>query len=127
MKKMFLAVTACLLLVCVSGFTIHQPSSGKKHFKKGKARTNGPVWINCNRGYVHSCDYVERYYIVDGEPGDTYAWYWDPVNPAIPTQYLGSNTYADVQLSVGDVILVTVNSEYYGQYDYWDTAVPCED
>lgn len=128
MKKMIVAITASFLLVCIAGFTIHQPSPGNKHFKKliSKAKDNGPVWINSNRGYVHACDYVEHYYIVDGEPGDTYEWYWDPYSPGLPTQYLGSNNYADVQLSVGDVILVKVNSLNYGYYEYWDTAVPCE-
>jgi hypothetical protein len=126
MKKMFFAIAASFLLVLVTGFTVHQPAAIKKLLKKSKARDNGPVWINCNRGYVNSCDEITHYYVVDGEPGDTYSWVWDPAQPGLPNVYLGTNNYADVQLSVGDRLIVRVNSLYYGEYDYWDTAAPCE-
>lgn len=87
---------------------------------------NGPVWINCNRGYLHSCDYVEHYYVVDGEPGDTYHWRWQHYGSGAPITDLGTGTSVDVQLSEGDVLFLTVDSEYYGEYEYWDTAGPCE-
>lgn len=127
MKKTIIALTVCCMLTGVSAFTSTQLPTGKQA-KSKTIKTNGPAWIACIHGYIHSCDdFVERYYVRDGEAGDTYEWYWDPNNPSIPTQYLGSNNYADVTMAPGDVLYLIVHSETYGTYEYWDTAPPCED
>jgi len=126
MKKLLFVVAAACLLVCTAGFSLQPASSTSKQFRTLKVTKNGPTWISCNRGYLHSCDYVEHYYLVDAEPGDTYHWRWMHNTWGAPVTDLGTGTYVDVQLSEGDVLFVTVNSETYGEYEYWDTAGPCE-
>ena len=126
MKKMFFATIASFLLVCVSGFTTaDQSSQGKAAFKKGKLKFSG-AWITSSSGYLHNCDYVEHYYVAGGLSDETYEWYWNPAYPGWPTVYLGSGTSTDIQLGLGDELILRVTSESEGEYEYFDTAVECE-
>jgi hypothetical protein len=116
MKKTTLFAGILFFLVCTTGFTT----------KKLQREDIGPAWINCDRGILHTC-YVEDYYVVDGEPGDTYEWYWEKNQPGRPVVYLNSGPTTAILLSVGDVLILKVNSQYYGEYEYYDTAQPCDE
>jgi hypothetical protein len=116
MKKTFLVAAALIFLTGITGFST----------KNKQKKDNGPAWINCDRGFLHNC-YVEDYYIVDGEPGDTYEWYWEKNQPGRPVVFLNSGPTTAILLSVGDVLILKVNSIYYGEYEYYDTAQPCDE
>jgi hypothetical protein len=121
MKKFFLATVALLFLLSISGFTVNQSATSA-----AKREDPGPAWINSDYGGLHFC-YQDDFYVADGEPGDTYEWWLDPWPHGSPDIYLGTGTSVNIQLSYRDVLILKVNSIYYGPYDYYDTAWECNE
>jgi hypothetical protein len=121
MKKIILAITAIFFLINISGFTGKQVSG-----YKSTREDPGPAWINCDLGYLHTC-YEDTYYVMDGEPGDTYEWWLDATPYGTPDVYLGSGPSVNIELHYKDVLILKVNSIYYGEYEYYDTAWGCDE
>jgi hypothetical protein len=124
MKKTILAALVMMSLISLMGFT--PAKSNKTHATlKKSGKGFGWGWIASNHDGFQACPY-QTYTAMDVEEGATISWYVDFYNWYVPIQYVGSSPTIGLDLEPGDVLYLVVNEGTPEEYEYWDTATPCE-
>ena len=117
--KMTLSISLILIAVLMA-FTVKPVEKRAPHSKR-----TGAAWISSNYQDFQACP-GQCYSVRDANPDDVIEWYVDYYNPSWPDQYLGTGTSKCWELEPGDVLTIVVTPVDEEPYEYWDTAIPCE-